>query len=86
MGYQAGDRGEATASGDKASLAGCRAHRHDPVLGAVPDAECEAARALPVPWRYWLNRRWQKHALSWNEFNEFLAALPLPKPKIVHAN
>jgi group II intron reverse transcriptase/maturase len=39
---------------------------------------------LQRAWRYWLNRRGQKHAWSWKEFHTFLAALPLPKPKIVH--
>jgi len=35
-------------------------------------------------WRYWLNRRSSKKALSWERFDKLLEKMPLLQPKIVH--
>jgi hypothetical protein len=35
-------------------------------------------------WRKWLSRRSQRGSISWKRFNELLARLTLPKPRIVH--
>jgi hypothetical protein len=35
-------------------------------------------------WRYWLSRRSQKSAISWEEFSKLLELIPLPTPKVVH--
>ena len=35
-------------------------------------------------WRYWLNRRSSKKAVSWEKFEALLEKMPLPQPKIVH--
>ncbi len=32
----------------------------------------------------WLNRRSQKHSMSWANFNKYLKCYPIPQPKIVH--
>jgi len=32
----------------------------------------------------WLNRRSQKHSMSWENFNNYLICYPIPTPKIVH--
>lgn len=32
----------------------------------------------------WLNRRSQKHSMTWANFNKYLECYPVPKPKIVH--
>jgi hypothetical protein len=32
----------------------------------------------------WLNRRSQKHSMSWENFNNYLKCYPIPTPKIVH--
>jgi hypothetical protein len=34
-------------------------------------------------WRYWLNKRNNKRAMSWDKFLRVLATFPLPKPRIV---
>jgi len=36
-------------------------------------------------WMKWLNRRSWKGSMSWESFNDFLKAYPLPKPKIMHS-
>ncbi len=35
-------------------------------------------------WRYWLSRRARKGRINWAKFERIRAALPLPKPRIVH--
>jgi RNA-directed DNA polymerase len=35
-------------------------------------------------WRYWLNRRSSKKALSWEKFEVLQESMPLPMPKIIH--
>lgn len=32
----------------------------------------------------WLNRRSQKHSMSWENFNNYLMCYPIPTPRIVH--
>jgi len=32
----------------------------------------------------WLNRRSQKHSMSWENFNNYLICYPIPTPRIVH--
>ena len=36
-------------------------------------------------WRYWLNRRSSKKAVTWKRFEVLLEKLPLPTPKLVHS-
>jgi group II intron reverse transcriptase/maturase len=35
-------------------------------------------------WKYWLNRRSSKKALTWEKYEKLLDGLPLPLPKIIH--
>lgn len=35
-------------------------------------------------WRYWLSRRGQPRAISWEKYELFLQKYPLPTPRIVH--
>jgi len=39
-----------------------------------------------ISWFKWLNRRSQRKSYTWKGYGELLKYLPLPKPKIVHAN
>jgi group II intron reverse transcriptase/maturase len=34
---------------------------------------------------FWLNRRSQKKSYTWNEFNELLKRVPMPRPRIKHS-
>lgn len=36
-------------------------------------------------WRYWLNRRSSKKAMTWEKMELLLESMPLPSPKILHA-
>jgi len=35
-------------------------------------------------WRFWLSRRSHKSTINWEKFEQLLAKIPLPKPKIIH--
>ncbi len=37
-----------------------------------------------IAWRKWLNRTGRKRDMSWRQFNFYLAAHPLPEPKVYH--
>lgn len=36
-------------------------------------------------WRFWLSKRSQKSAISWDKFSRLLKKFPLPMPRIVHS-
>lgn len=36
-------------------------------------------------WRYWLSRRSDKSAISWQKFDELRLIFPLPRPRIIHS-
>ncbi|MEJ1397927.1 MAG: group II intron reverse transcriptase/maturase [Candidatus Sedimenticola sp. (ex Thyasira tokunagai)] len=35
-------------------------------------------------WRFWLNRRSSKKALTWEKYEKLMESMPLPRPKIIH--
>jgi RNA-directed DNA polymerase len=41
-------------------------------------------RDVERAWRYWLSRRSDKSAISWEKFDKLRLIFPLPKPRIIH--
>lgn len=41
-------------------------------------------RHVKITWRKWLNRTGRKKPMNWKKFNFYLAANPMPSPKVYH--